>query len=272
MRLRADYSARQRRAQAISATESSSSQWPTSKVLQGGPNSGRLDRGAGGPDLQEAANNWPTPTTRDYKDTGNLDNVPENGLLGRVAANWSTPRSTDGEKGGPNQSFGAGGQPLPAQAAQWMTLRVSEHGQYQYNKGDRNKPVLTLQGQAQTWATPSVADTTGGRMARSGDQSNEPLLKGQAEKVTLASFLPDHPISTVGEESSHIRRTLNPLFVEWLMGWPPGWTSLALTPPASNACACSVTALSLWKRHMRSALFSLGLPPEAPPPQLSLFG
>tara|TARA_R100001086_G_scaffold941_1_gene491 strand:- start:383 stop:1087 length:705 start_codon:yes stop_codon:yes gene_type:complete len=30
---------------------------------------------------------WPTPTTRDYKDTGNLENVPEKGLLGRVFQN-----------------------------------------------------------------------------------------------------------------------------------------------------------------------------------------
>jgi hypothetical protein len=33
----------------------------------------------------------------------------------REASPWSTPRASDGEKGGPNQSFGAGGQPLPAQ-------------------------------------------------------------------------------------------------------------------------------------------------------------
>ena len=27
---------------------------------------------------------WPTPTSRDWKDTGNIDNVPENALLGRA--------------------------------------------------------------------------------------------------------------------------------------------------------------------------------------------
>lgn len=30
---------------------------------------------------------WPTPTARDWKDVGCLDNVPENGLLGRVFKN-----------------------------------------------------------------------------------------------------------------------------------------------------------------------------------------
>lgn len=36
------------------------------------------------------------------------------GSLGRTV--WSTPRASDGEKGGPNMTFGAGGTPLPAQA------------------------------------------------------------------------------------------------------------------------------------------------------------
>src|SRR3546814_6550303 len=35
----------------------------------------------------------------------------------------------------------------------------------------------------------------------------------------------DLTISTVGEAHSRPRRSLNPLFVEWLMGWPPGWRS-----------------------------------------------
>jgi hypothetical protein len=34
--------------------------------------------------LEQAINLLPTPTARDYKDTGNLENVPENSLLPRV--------------------------------------------------------------------------------------------------------------------------------------------------------------------------------------------
>lgn len=69
-------------------------------------------------------------------------------------------------------------------------------------------------------------------------------------------------ISTGGEQSRPARRTLNPSFVEWLMGWPPGWTD----------SACSATELSRFKQRMRSALSQLGLPREAPPAQLALFG
>lgn len=287
-RLSSESLRRRKSAQATRDSASSSSLWPTAKAISGGANSKREERGAGGPDLQEAAENWGAPTARDWKDGGaDLTNVPENGLLGRQAANWptpttmltgdrtapevfdarqrkmkerhkgntgngcgpdlamvartwSTPVATDGEKGGPNQARTAGGMPpLPAQA--------------------------------QNWSTPSVADTTGSRKSRSGDRSDEPLLNGQAEIVSLRTLLPDRPISTVGEESSHIRRSLNPLFVEWLMGWPRGWTSQALMPPASSGSACSETALSLWKQRMRSALLQLGLPDD-PPVQQSLFG
>jgi len=48
----------------------------------------------GGKILAEEAKNWPTPTKRDYKDTGNLKNVEENCLLGRavIKRKWATPR------------------------------------------------------------------------------------------------------------------------------------------------------------------------------------
>jgi len=160
-----------------------------------------------------------------------MTNVPENALLGRVAVNWSTPRSTDGEKGGPNQAFGAGGVPLPMQAAQWPTPTSLSYGESHQPGNSRN----------------------------------------YNRTIDLARSLPDRPISTDGEESSHIRRTLNPQFVEWLMGWPRGWTSLGLTPPASNVCACSATALSLYRQRMRSELSRLGLPPAEAPAQLALF-
>lgn len=200
--------------------------------------------------LEDAVAMWGTPTTRDWKDTGNMENVPENGLLGRMALNWSTPRATDGEKGGPNQTFGAGGTPVPGgrmtrsgnrsdepllkgQAMtvsdMWQTPRSHETGDYQYSRGDHSKPVPTLTGQA--------------------------------------SFHQAHPIYTVGGIPSKTRRSLNPLFVEWLMGWPPGWTLLAWTD-----FACSAMELSVWKQRMRFALLQLGLPPEGPPVQRDLFG
>ena len=43
---------------------------------------------------------------------------------------------------------------------------------------------------------------------------------------------------------SRARRRLNPLFVEWLMGWPPG----------HGLCDCSATEWFRFAQHMRGAL------------------
>ena len=88
----------------------------------------------------------------------------------------------------------------------------------------------------------------------------------EEDNYQVNSFHRGQVTSNSGETSSTARQSLNPLFVEWLMGWPPGWTLLAWTD-----FACSETALSLYRRRMRSALSQLGLPAEAPPAQLALF-
>ncbi len=233
--LREDCSQRQRSARRLAGSDSSSSpfmtdgSWPTPKIVQGGPNSKRKERGAGGADLQEVVANWPTPTTQDASNNGGPSQHDRNSLpLNAAVAQWSTPRASDGEKGGPNQQFGAGGVPLAAQAGQW--------------------------------STPSVADVTGGRMTRSGDRKDELLLNAQAKAASDFSHqAPQTPPG--GQPSSSVGRTLNPQFVEWLMGWPLGWTSFA----------CSETEWSRWQGLMRSALSSLGSPLAAPA-QLSLFG
>ncbi|TIW20628.1 MAG: hypothetical protein E5V63_31165 [Mesorhizobium sp.] len=220
----------------------------------------------------------PTPATRDYKGANSPDHL-ENGtgqkhmdqlpnFVEHMWPMWRTPTS-----GSENSMRGHGMTPETAQ-------RRIENGH-----------TLNLQDQVALWSTPSVADTTGGRMTMSGDRSNEMPLKGQAAQISdqwriprsnevgnyqydrgdktkptptltgQAFSHPDQHILTHGEKSSLERRNLNPRFVEWLMGWPPGWT----------ASACSATALSLFKQHMRSALLQLGLPAEGPPAQLGLF-
>jgi hypothetical protein len=87
-----------------------------------------------GTPLATAAKLWPTPISRDHRSIEASGETREKNArpLSELVGQWSTPRSSDAEKGSPNQQFGSGGIPLPAQAAQWMTPRVSESGQYQY--------------------------------------------------------------------------------------------------------------------------------------------
>lgn len=217
---------------------------------------GMNGNGAGIP-LAIAAKIWPTPAATDgekapkFHKGGNLS-LPES------ARTWSTPRSSDGEKGGPNQAFGAGGTPLPAQAAQWRTPQAmdAERGS---NGTWQPKPQAgqhSLRHQIEKWSTPRSLEV--GQYTRdNGDpEKQRPSLTGHAFS------LPAPATSTAGATFSPERRSLNPLFVEWLMGWPPGWTN----------CACSATAFARYRRDMQSALSRLVSPAEAPPAQLSLLG
>lgn len=139
---------------------------------------------------------WPTPTSRDGKDGSYTPNVPLNGLLGRMV--WSTPRASDGEKGGPNMAFGAGGQPLPAQAASasWPTPQAgtpAQNGNNEAGSTDFSRKIDVIEG---------LRETTNG--ARSGMTQNS--ASAQTEK----------------------RGALSPEFVFWLMGFPAEWVSCAL--------------------------------------------
>ncbi len=254
-RLRQDCSRRRKSARATSASGCLSLAWPTALVADAGEKVTLASHQSG---LLGAASRWPTPTARDHKscEASEQTHVRNARPLSEAVGLWYTPNVPNGgrtlsdgtsqtgmtadgikrqvglenqARGWPNQSFGAGGMPLPAQAQQWPTPRSHEVGQYQYSRGDKTKPVATLTGRAYS--------------------------------------LPVPVIYPVGGIPSKERRSLNPLFVEWLMGWPPGWTLLAWTD-----LGCSATALCLWRRRMRCALSRLGLPHEAPPAQLGLFG
>ena len=199
---------------------------------------------------------WVSPTAQDGSrgclparphDTG----VP---LSQQVAALWSTPRATDGEKGGPHQSFGAGGTPLPAQAYQtlWPTPTHRDHKSVMASSEthDRNaRPLSEVVGLTLgVWATPKESDHRPGRTSRavSSDRIN---LNDQAHG-TVAMWATPHSSSTgpgvsgrqggeniqtqvsgVVQNTSQApmekRGGLNPAFCLWLMGILAEWIDCA---------------------------------------------
>jgi hypothetical protein len=85
------------------------------------------------------------------------------------------------------------------------------------HKGSNN-----LAGAVKMWATP-VAHPAGGTPEMFLDRKRKTIAKGNAMGVSLTDLQMQVIAEEVGMEG---RGTLNPMWVEWLMGWPLGWTDL----------------------------------------------
>jgi hypothetical protein len=278
-----------------------------------GPNSHRQARKAEqgwSQNLNDVTENWTTPQAHDVRQrgagqtNGKTKNKMGNACLATDAVLWGTPRASDAEMGGPNQSFGSGGTPLPAQAAQWPTPMSLHPGTGSYNPAGNSdftrKAEALSMGIVGNWPTPASRD-------HKGENSPDHLASGtgrlhmdQLPNAVAHGFsLPVLPMPPHGPKLSQLRpiwrplralliashgrhvwrrlwkrrgkRRLNPLFVGWLMGWPIGHA----------LCACSATEFTHWQQHMRGALSQLPMasgpwiwmPGDAaqPPAQMNLF-
>jgi hypothetical protein len=160
--------------------------------------------------------------------------------------------------------------PLPSQAVHWYTPDVSSGGRSLSPETTSTgvapsgrKVHVGLENQARQWPTPTSLGFADSHQPGNSYSYNKTMEL--ADPISRHS-LPDPATCEAGEPPSKERRSLNPLFVEWLMGWPPGWTLLGWID-----FACSATALSLYRQRTRSALSRIALPTRAPPAQISLF-
>lgn len=185
--------------------ESGCSWWPTPRTLTGGGESaerkqelGRTESGGG--DLQAAAATWAKPQAHDGHGPKTLEQIQAM-----------------------REKNGAGVRNLNEDVTLWQTPAADS---FRSRGGDR-KMEMGLDRQARFFPTPAARDYR--------TPNRKPLrercggLKGERLQNFVAHSLPvptieDGPVSSTSGPGS--RRRLNPRFVEWLMGFPIGWTEL----------------------------------------------
>jgi hypothetical protein len=234
------------------------SSWTTPQAhdtrARGSGQTNRMDNGAGNRCLATDAQQWATPNTP----SGGRTLPPGTTITGQTpdgrkltvglenqAKMWGTPRGSDAEKGGPNQSFGAGGTPLPAQAANWPTPSAMQDTKGDTDSGIERREAMgkqiALAHRARRFSHPAPAPATWPH----GQPPSNPRHTWRRLRRLV--------ISTHGRAAwkrmaaNGGKRRLNPNFVAWLMGWPIGHPS----------CVCSATEFSLWQQHMRGVLSAL---------------
>lgn len=209
-----------------------------------GQTSGATGTNAGNRCLATDAAMRQTPVSDDRIDRakGKINSRGEPKLSGQAVL-WGTPRASDAEKGGPNMAFGAGGTPLPAQAAHWQATAA------QNVKGSSPDSVTRADGKSRMDILHYLAEQGFTHPAPETQTHGLPSSDPRQTWRRLRRLV----ISTHGRATwkrmaaSGGKRRLNPLFVEWLMGWPPGHA----------LCDCSETEWSRFQRHMRGALSRL---------------
>lgn len=242
-------------------TDKAVRQWPTPAASQAGysatPESwearkllldARLGNSLGMP-LGIAAKLWATPKAspsgpdfaRESRESSGADD-----LTTQVAKTWPTPQARYAEGPFPGHQRGSD---LPTEARNWATPRASanENRMTRPAPSHGNGHGHVLAAQAAVWPTPTSADSHG--------------HDGPGRTLPRVAFGPRDLTTPPDGQPSPPRAVLFPPFVEWLMGWPTGWTDCTQSATASFR---SWRLTHSWL--LRTARASTSTPSPATPP------
>ena len=274
--LRQEYSQRQKLARATSANDCSS--WPTARANHA------EKRG------NVAALSWSTPNapnggrstahaTMKGRTAYHNGKKVQVGLESQVK-NWPTPKTITGGANSKRSERSAGGPDLQEAVKGWPTLAARDYrtpnAKPYAERGGASKGEQLPNYVAHNWTTPAATDgERGGKLTP--NMSGTSLTQQVNSHSVPLDQMTDHGATYLGwtlEERqrfldtlstnqvySELKTVLNPLFVEWLMGWPIGLTDFD----------CAVTGFTQWLVRSRTELSTLCLPVIDEQPQFSMF-
>lgn len=179
--------------------------------------------------LRTQAMLWPTPEAGDAKGHACHSRGPENPTLNGLATLWRTPTERDHHP--TSQGERSCGLPPTLQLAHQATSWPTPNAHPTAPNGGLNRGGGRISGRSKSQCLDAVAQATTRSSPAARDyrapnvdaDQHPDQLANQAAHLSPSSRL-DPETETPGPASSPSTRRLNPRFVEWLMGWPIGWT------------------------------------------------
>jgi hypothetical protein len=177
-------------------------------------------------DLGAVAATWPTPTAQDAKHATNspAQLMRHEGNLVVNALTWPTANAHDGRRPGSDETSTQGAN-LKRDAERWPMLQ-------QHHSPSPPDPPIPVglkfcdsdQTSRQHWRSPMHA--TENSLRGAGQDPAKRAEQGHAVGLQdqVAAF----------SQTAGTRRRLNPRFVEWLLGFPLGWTEPCETAPSGS--------------------------------------
>ena len=194
------------------------------------------------PTLTQAAAMWPTATAHDGRRPGSEEGSTQGANLKREAEQWQTPAAENFRSRGGEHVDEPG---LDRQARMWQTPSATGGGTRRQVGSEEYEPLLAKQ--AEVWATPQAFDSVNfvrPKEKRQDGRGGYMNLREQVHDVSLQPPTTPKDGQPSSESAPASRRRLNILFVEWLMNFPEGWTSLAPLGSGSLVTASSRSRLA----------------------------
>lgn len=225
--------------------------WPTARVSSAnGPCQSEISKGDPRRRLEVSVITWATPNTMDHlppRSPAAMEQMlgPNGQRAGRTRPSnlreqilWPTPRAQKTSSENPEtwQRRQQAGQvstpPLAMAAAMWLTPRAQETEEKQETflkrNGDRTGRCFgSLSAQVKSWPTVTTQDAKNNAGPSQFKRNTRPL---NVEACLHSRSSPQGQ----QENGTASQKVLNPQFVEWLMGWPIGWTEFAPVETVSS--------------------------------------
>lgn len=167
---------------------------------------------------------WPIATTGDHSTRFAQGGMP----LGMAARMWPTPTVQDAKNNAGPSQWKRNSDPLNVAVKRWPTPRASDgKGAATFAAAEKwahraNLPEAVQLDARGMWPTPTASDATGGpgSSGRQGGDNLRTAVRYPTPRATRGGS------ATETVQQMGITGQLNPQWVEWLMGFPAGWTDL----------------------------------------------